>query len=329
MLKQKTESPPKAIWHQQVNALQEEMKMISACAIREIELKLLRGIINDINEKRLNLDDEITLSLTLQKFISVRESTIDLLISISNWQSCFIKIKRPQLMETDYLVKMIETIDFVNTCMIRRKFNFQIGTGNLFILPRNAPRTIFPVIVSKTLAGLISEFSNPNEERLRVAYEVLLVSLPPKVFCKIFSLADWMLNCWYPMLEIRPETIPLQVESVSIYGSPLKSLSAPSCVSSINSDSKSPIKLSIRKPKTLLDERVEDQNSRVTVQHHESQLKLNPKLPEIFSPSKKKTAVFVSPKRDTIIKLPFSVEDRVGKMSITTEILRDFFVNNE
>ena len=181
-------SPPKAIWYQKILALQEEMAMIATCSNREKAIKDLKKIIHAVNDKRRELDDD-TLIDTFSLFIAVRECTIDLLIYVQNWQCTFTRMKRPQLMEIDYLVEMCRLIDFVNATMVRKVFSFGIGRRNILILPFDIQRTK-NVTVSTKLASLVNQFANPNVERLRSAYEVLLRSLPDQEFKKLYPLGS-------------------------------------------------------------------------------------------------------------------------------------------
>ena len=54
----------------------------------------------------------------------------------------FTKNIRPKLYEIDYLVTMINTLDFVSATPLRRKLNFQLGKGNCLLLPLINSQTV-------------------------------------------------------------------------------------------------------------------------------------------------------------------------------------------
>jgi len=138
------------------------------------------------------------------KFTEIRRSTVNLLRSIAKWQQCFTEIgKRPQLMEKDYLVGMVSDSDIFGNAKARKFLNFTTGTGNILLLPRQSVVSKPPVTVSKLLYDRIQIFINPSEAEIRDSYQVMINSLSPKLFKKLYSARNWLLSeAWEPKLTI-------------------------------------------------------------------------------------------------------------------------------
>jgi hypothetical protein len=87
---------------------------------------------------------------------------------------------------------------------MRKKFNFMIGRGNLFLLPIQANgRDLEPVQCSTKLSKLIEKFANPEEYELQKGYQTLLNSLPPPEYAKVVSAERWFEATWKPDIVIK------------------------------------------------------------------------------------------------------------------------------
>ena len=134
----------------------------------------------------------------------LRKTTFELIAAIRGWQKGFTRLRRPQLMEKDYMITMITEIDFVNTIPMRKKFNFMIGRGNIFLLPIQASgRNLESVQCSPKLAKLIEKFANPDEDDLQKGYQALLNSLPPEHYRKVVGAERWIEATWKPDIIIK------------------------------------------------------------------------------------------------------------------------------
>ena len=146
--------------------------MINKCVEREKIMSELKALIVKMD---LDLSDEPSedqIFKSFKSFILLRNSTVSLLKSIQEWQQTFTKLKRPQLMEKDYLVGMMSDCDYFSNSKTRKYFNFVLGRGNILLLPRlsaagNA-KGIPPRVVSKKLADLIYKFVNADSDCLTI-----------------------------------------------------------------------------------------------------------------------------------------------------------------
>ena len=75
--------------------------------------------------RRRPASDEVMIE-TFTGFLALREITFQFLEQTRLWQKGFTKLRRPRLLERDYMLDMIEEIDFVNTTSLRRPYNFQV-----------------------------------------------------------------------------------------------------------------------------------------------------------------------------------------------------------
>ena len=204
---------------------------------------------------------------------------------------------------------------------------------------------------------MINAFANPSEDRLRTAYQVLLVSLLPRDFVKVSSLSDWMLNSWFPCLEvqaikiksldIRVAAIDEAIESsnekfgktnqvpIDVYGpsdeQSLRTVSSSSDQKSTSSKSivrhkieyKQISPLKFRREKVSVKQKQKSRNQDQKIEENledtenENDLGVG-RLPKIS----RKTSTHIQAK----FELPSSVDERLKNMSISTDQLRNWFV---
>ena len=112
-----------AIWNQESKLLQQEWSMVDLCTKREKYCDDLKSIIKMVKDNRRVADDP-TMCITFELFLLVRKLTFDLIKAIRGWQKGFTRLRRPNLMEKDYMIDMVTAIDFVNMTTLRKKFNF-------------------------------------------------------------------------------------------------------------------------------------------------------------------------------------------------------------
>ncbi len=207
------------IFHQKSTSLQQEYALVDLTVKREVAVEQLSKLIFDVNNKFRENDDDCILE-TFILFNKLRNCTFDLIEGVLKWQQGFTQSIRPQLCEIDYLVKMIDKIEFVSSTALRRLYNFQFRLGNIFLLPFINPRKIEPHIINKRLARQVVNFAFPSEERLVKNYQILINSLPPAVFKKILPLDSWLENKWQPQVYLKPDTPPAQVIESNIENNP-------------------------------------------------------------------------------------------------------------
>lgn len=196
-----------AIYYSYINATQLERGMIEKCLERE---KIMEGLKALIVRMDLSQDDptEDQLFQSFKSFILLRNSTVALLKAIQEWQQTFTNLKRPQLMEKDYLVGMISDSDYFSNSKARKYLNFMIGRGNPLLLPRsmavNAGKPVPPKVVSKKLADLIFKFVNADHDDIRNSYQVFVDSLSPFQYKKLYSATAWLTGeAWMPYIDIK------------------------------------------------------------------------------------------------------------------------------
>lgn len=201
-----------AIYYQKSNVVQEEFKLIEITTLRELEVEKLQKVIREVKERRRDCDDAAILE-TFTLFNRVRDTTVELIKVISVWQESFTKPIRPQLLDCDYIiVRLINHIDFVNSTVLKRQFNFQFYRGNVLLLPYSNPKTVEPVRISTVLAREIKKFAAPSEETVVFCYQFLINCLPKEIYeNKVAPLKRWLMQSWVPrvwVLDVKPQVVP-------------------------------------------------------------------------------------------------------------------------
>ena len=102
-----------------------EWKLVELCTMREKYLEQVQKVVADVKNNLRPASDEVMIE-TFTGFLALREITFQFLEQTRLWQKGFTKLRRPRLLERDYMLDMIEEIDFVNTTSLRRPYNFQV-----------------------------------------------------------------------------------------------------------------------------------------------------------------------------------------------------------
>ena len=184
--------------------------MIEKCLERERTMQDLKTLMLKMD---LSVEDptEVQLFKTFKFFIMLRSSSVALLKAISEWQQTFTKLKRPQLMEKDYLVGMMSDFDYFGNAKAKKYFDFVLGRGNFLLLPRNsaanASKAQPPREVSQKLADIIYKFVNADQVDIRNSYQVMVDSLSPFQYRKLYSATEWLTGAsWVPHIVITNPT---------------------------------------------------------------------------------------------------------------------------
>jgi hypothetical protein len=207
---------PKAIFWQKSKMTANEFALISMVTLREQLLKKLKKCISDVKNNFRDLD-LACITETFQLVHAVRESTYDLVEGVQAWQQGFTKNIRPQLMSVDYLVELIDCMQFFGQSGLRRTFIFTTGLpGNIFLLPMPAMAGKKPPNrCDEALMSAVQNFANPDEARIIRCLKILQNSLPPHEFKRIMPLPMWFNNKWEPNVVLVPREKALEWFKVS------------------------------------------------------------------------------------------------------------------
>ena len=199
---------PKAIFWQKSKMTQNEFALISMVTLREQLLKKLKKCISDVKNNFRDAD-LACITETMQLVHAVRESTYDLIEGVQMWQQGFTKNIRPQLMSVDYLVDLIDCMQFFGQSGLRRTFVFTTGVpGNIFLLPMPAMSVKRPPNkCDEALFEAVNHFASPDESRMINCLKIMQNSLPPHEFKRIMPLPTWLNNRWVPNVCLVKEKI--------------------------------------------------------------------------------------------------------------------------
>jgi len=192
----------KCIFYQKSKALQNEFALIQLVTLREEIKNKLEKVVKDV--KLLSRPCDFACMLETFRLINqMRDATFNLVDGVDVWQQGFTRNIRPQLMNIDYLIVMITSSEFFSASVLRKMFNFQLGTlGNFLLLPLPNPRMHEPVKVPPVLAAEIELFANPIEHRLVRCYQILLNCMSTNEFRRILPIEQWISTPWKPRLAI-------------------------------------------------------------------------------------------------------------------------------
>ena len=191
------EVEPKAVFEQKSKSLQSEFALISLVTLREELLGQMKKLVQDMAVGTRKIDCRCVTEF-FGLIHNLRISTYDLVEGVQAWQNAFTHNIRPQLMSVDYLVKMIDSVDFVSGSSLRRKFTFSLSAfGNIFMLAQPIIATSRPPNkCDDTLMDYIYHFENPDELRVINCYKILKNCLPEKEFNRLLPISSWMKNRW-------------------------------------------------------------------------------------------------------------------------------------
>lgn len=178
-----------------------EREMVQIVLVRDLFLEKLVHVSGEVKDRLRPLNEESTLE-TLSLLTAVRNATIDLILQIEQWQKKYTQIKRPTINGGDYMMRLLKHVEFANTLAIKRTFNFQIGRGNLFMLPLINAKSMPPVKVTDKIKAHVDAFSGPDISRLTAAIAILNRSLPKKLLADIMPLEHWVASRWVPSLIV-------------------------------------------------------------------------------------------------------------------------------
>jgi len=194
-----------SIYHEEVGSNIAERNLVEWCTKREYYVSCLHSIINAVKEKRRKPSEKCEIE-TLTLMVLVRECTLRMVEAIEVWQGAFTKVRRPHMLETDYIMRMISSTDFVNGSHLRRKYCFRLDRGNLFLLPRGSGKEKEIVVreVCEELGRNMTLFSTPPQERVVAAYQTLMNTLTADQYASVVPLSDYLTKPYIPKVFIKP-----------------------------------------------------------------------------------------------------------------------------
>lgn len=193
----------KAIYYQVTSSQQLEYRLVELTTKREYFVQSLRKIVTDVKEKR-RVPNEACDIETINLMLSVREATFAFFEACEAWQLAYTRVRRPRLLECDYLVKMVSSVDFVNGTYLRRKLCFRLDRGNILLIPRVASSKNAGILeVSEELSSVLKSFATPTQDKVINVYQIMLNCLPPEKYEKLVKIEDWFETPWIPKVTIR------------------------------------------------------------------------------------------------------------------------------
>jgi hypothetical protein len=186
----------------------EEIHLVRAATVRESLLEQLSNLIRDVNLQQ-RLHDDLCVLETFILLNEIRNATFQLCDAIEKWQAALTKITNPRLFGSDYISCMSKRQDFLINVKVRRLYHFNIGSGNILMLPlpSAAPadlKSIKDNSISPELLEQMKLFATPSEEKVLKFYQMLKKYLSNKAFKQILPLDQWFQNSWkvpFPLLQ--------------------------------------------------------------------------------------------------------------------------------
>ena len=145
-----------------------EHKLVEKLLLRDYYVEHLCKLISDVKMNVKQLTDEV-ISDSLQLLTATRNTTLDYLIQVEAWQRKYTELRRPTCNGGDYMCKLLKSVEIVNTANIKRTFNFQIGRGNLFLLPLPNAKTQPPTQVTNKIKAEVELFAGRRKRRKHIA----------------------------------------------------------------------------------------------------------------------------------------------------------------
>ena len=211
-----TQKTSKAIYYQLTSSSQSEHRLVDITTKREALLSSLAKIVRDVKEKRKKVTEDVECEILIL-MVAVRECTIDFFEAIEMWQLAYTKVKRPKLLESDYLIKIVTSVDFMNSSHLRRRLNFRLDRGNILLLPRNSGKEAPVLEVGEELAKHMRIFASPHQEKLVNAYQLLMNVLPEQYYQQLVPLEDYLKTPWIPKIWVKV-LVPLTIPSTNVLG---------------------------------------------------------------------------------------------------------------
>ena len=172
-------------------------------------------LLNDITKARAERRDIDNAMLTNIFYLSnqFRDSFMELINCISIWQKSFTKIRRPRIKETDFLLNIIESMEFLCSSKVNKMFKFQIERGNILFLPLPIGTNHGTYNVTQELKLQIEKFMNPDISRIVKTYQTLVQCLPTSIASKLMPIEKWGGNPWRANLHVITGLMPIIVNA--------------------------------------------------------------------------------------------------------------------
>jgi hypothetical protein len=196
-----------AVYTQFAQDVDIEKKLVELVLIRDLYVEELSKVVKKCNVR--HIPDQV-LSQLFTLMTLTREATINYVLHVAVWQKTYTRITRPTMHGVDYLCALVNSVDFANDIfVVKRRFNIQIGKGNVFLMPLNVISNRSPTeLVPKYLMRAIEELRRVNTNRVREAMAILEKSLPKKLFELVLPVDHWLQNVWVAdvQLGVRPDS---------------------------------------------------------------------------------------------------------------------------
>ena len=193
-----------AIFDQRAYHNLDERRLIETVSQLEIYIEKLISIVNANKTRKHAVLDLKHIYETFLYMNLVRQATFTFMEAVEVWQDGYTQVIRPTLLGCDYLVKLfIKRMDFMNVAEIKRIFNFQVGSGNVLLIPMANRRVLeSPVQINSEIQEEINKLVNFDSEKVIRVYQVLINCLSNKQYAKLASLRNMLENTWVPKVEI-------------------------------------------------------------------------------------------------------------------------------
>lgn len=176
-----------AVYFQETSCHSLEYKLVEQTTIREALLEKLHDLEHAVQQKRRVMNEECIIDM-FSIIVAIRDSTFELLEQVVSWQKMYVHTRRPKLLNTDYLITLVKSTEFINSSPLKKMFNFRVGRGNVFIMPMSTGKTRPPVVITPAILTVLQAFTSPPIERLHSCYVILRNTLPAKSFNRIVAL---------------------------------------------------------------------------------------------------------------------------------------------
>mmetsp|Transcript_9087 Transcript_9087/g.15366 ORF Transcript_9087/g.15366 Transcript_9087/m.15366 type:complete len:470 (-) Transcript_9087:17-1426(-) len=215
----------KALYFQNTTNHDLEYDLIQKTVARESAFKRFKQIERAVKEKRRDFDDDSRLEMLVLLNL-IRETTLDFMETVIQWQKMFVKAKRPTVMSEDYLIQMARSTEFVNASPLKKHYNFSVSRQNVFLLLMGTGKPKDPVPVTPRINEELQKLADPDMDRIINAYKLFKQTYPKKKFSALLTLNQWMKTLWMPNVKIikppRALTLPAMSATKGRSASPQK-----------------------------------------------------------------------------------------------------------
>lgn len=151
----------KALYYQNTKNHDLEFTLVQKTVARESVFKRFKIIERAVKEKRRPFDDESRLELLIL-LNAIRETTLDFLEEVIQWQKMFVKAKRPTVMSEDYLIEMARSTEFINSSPLKKHYNFSVSRQNVFLLLMSTGKPKDPVEATPRILEELHKLADPD-----------------------------------------------------------------------------------------------------------------------------------------------------------------------